>query len=104
AQTAAAAWSDIDEASKTLRREIHGLLKLAGYDYQRIQYNTVVSTCMKMLNALESAPLPDTAVAAQAWAEATSILLRVLYPVVPHITWQLWRDLGFFDKLGDILD
>lgn len=104
AQTAAPDWSDIDEASKTLRREIHGLLKLADYDYQRIQYNTVVSTCMKMLNALESAPLPETAVAAQAWAEVTSILLRVLYPVVPHITWQLWRDLGYFDSLGDILD
>src|SRR5690606_15038793 len=74
------------------------------YDYERIQYNTVVSACMKMLNALESASLPDTPVARQGMADALGILLRVLYPVVPHITWQLWRDLGFADRLGDILD
>src|SRR3546814_67912 len=76
--TGTADWTGIDEASKTLRREIHALLKLADYDYQRIQYNTVVSTCMKMLNALESATLPNTAVAQRALAETTSILLRVL--------------------------
>ncbi len=97
-------WVDIDEASRTLRREIHSLLKYADYDYQRIHYNTVVSTCMKMLNVLEAAQLPDTNVAARARADATSILLRVLYPVVPHITWQLWRDLGYAQHQGDLLD
>src|SRR5690554_3780278 len=75
-------WSDIDDGSRTLRREIHTLLKQADYDYQRIHYNTVVSTCMKMLNMLESATLPQSPVAARALADATSILLRVLYPVV----------------------
>ncbi|HLU20687.1 MAG TPA: leucine--tRNA ligase [Pusillimonas sp.] len=97
-------WTAADPATKTLRREIHTLLKQADYDYERIQYNTVVSACMKMLNALESASLPDTPVARQGMADALGILLRVLYPVVPHITWQLWRDLGFADRLGDILD
>ena len=36
--------------------------------------------------------------------EGLSILLRVLYPVVPHTTWVLWHDLGFADALGDLLD
>src|SRR5690606_31117757 len=97
-------WSDIDDASRRLRREIHGLLKLADYDYQRIHYNTVVSTCMKMLNVLEAAQLPETAVTERALADCVSVLLRVLYPVVPHITWQLWRDLGYADAHGDLLD
>ena len=97
-------WNDIDDASRTLRREIHSLLRQADYDYQRIHYNTVVSTCMKMLNVLEAAQLPDTDVAARALADATGILLRVLYPVVPHITWQLWRDLGYAEHRGDLLD
>jgi leucyl-tRNA synthetase len=101
---AKADFSRADDASKALRRDIYGLLKLAVYDYQRIQYNTVVSTCMKMLNTLESAQLTDTPEAQHALAEATSILLRVLYPVVPHITWQIWRDLGLADVHGDLLD
>jgi leucyl-tRNA synthetase len=98
-------WSAGDEAVSELRRSIHGLLKQANYDYERIQYNTVVSACMKMLNAIEGAKLTDTQpLAAAALADAFSVLLRVLYPVVPHITWQLWRELGFAKELGDMLD
>jgi leucyl-tRNA synthetase len=95
-------WSGLDEAAADLRRAIHGLLKQADYDYQRIQYNTVVSTAMKMLNTLESAA--QAGVSGPALAEAASILLRVLYPVVPHITWRLWRELGFAGTQGDLLD
>ncbi|HRL22947.1 MAG TPA: leucine--tRNA ligase [Alcaligenes sp.] len=97
-------WSDLDAASKRARLEIHALLKQANYDYERIQYNTVVSACMKMLNTLEQTQWADTPAAQRALAETTSILLRVLYPVVPHITWQLWRELGWADVLGDLLD
>lgn len=97
-----------DSALADLRRTMHSLLKQADYDFERIQYNTVVSACMKMLNAIEGAKLaersaPSAAVTLVA-TEAFSILLRVLYPVVPHITWQLWRDLGFGGVHGDILD
>jgi len=89
-----------DAASKTLRREVHSILRQADYDYQRMQYNTVVSACMKMLNTLEAAHAAD----ARTTAEALGILLRVLYPVVPHVTWTLWRELGYANKQGDLLD
>ncbi len=88
-------------ADRDLRRQIHTLLKQADYDYQRIQYNTVVSTAMKMLNALEAGAAPA---GGPALSEGVSILLRVLYPVVPHITWRLWRELGFEARWGDLLD
>ena len=97
-------WEEADDASKVLRREIYTLLKQADYDYQRIQYNTVVSSCMKMLNALEAAKLPDTPIARQTLADTLGVLLRVLYPVVPHMTWKLWEDLGYSNVLGDLLD
>ena len=97
-------WSDLDAAAKRTRLEIHSLLKQANYDYERIQYNTVVSACMKMLNTLEQTQWEDTPAAQRALAETTSILLRVLYPVVPHITWQLWRELGWAESQGDMLD
>ena len=42
-----------DKKTKALRLEVHTLLKQVDYDYQRMQYNTVVSGCMKLLNALE---------------------------------------------------
>ena len=97
-------WSKADRAVADLRRTIHGLLKQTDYDYERMQYNTVVSGTMKMLNAIESAKIDGQSLAEQAIAEAFGILLRVLYPVVPHITWQLWNELCFNQTLGDLLD
>jgi leucyl-tRNA synthetase len=88
------------DADAALRREIHGVLKQANYDYQRIQYNTVVSATMKMLNALEDAKLASPA----ARRECFGILLRVLYPVVPHVTHGLWEALGYATQYGDLLD
>ena len=63
-----------------LRREVYGLLKQADYDYQRIQYNTVVSACMKMLNAIDDAKLPDgrtpTPPAPRRWASCCACCIR----------------------------
>jgi len=89
-----------DAASRALRRDVHTVLRQADYDYQRMQYNTVVSACMKMLNTLEAAD----AASPQTRAQALGILLRVLYPVVPHITWTLWQQLGYAARMGDLLD
>jgi leucyl-tRNA synthetase len=68
-----------------------------------MQYNTVVSGAMKLLNALEAAS-GQGAVAAPALREGFGILLRVLYPVCPHATWTLWNELGFAAAHGDLLD
>jgi leucyl-tRNA synthetase len=92
------------KVAKDLRREIHTVLKQANYDYERMQYNTVVSALMKMLNTLDDAALSDGAEDAAALAECVSILLRVLYPVCPHIAFTLWTDLGYAAGRGDLLD
>ena len=97
-------WAQAPKEVKQLRFEIYALLKQADYDYQRIQYNTVVSACMKMLNAIDDAQLGDSNFAQAVHAETMGILLRVLYPVVPHITWQLWAELGYAELYGDLLD
>ena len=89
--------TDVDQ---TLRLEIHGVLKQANFDYQRKQYNTVVSATMKMLNALEQAKT----VSPEVRRETFGILLRVLYPVVPHITFSLWNTAGYQTQWGDLLD
>ncbi|MFO1245919.1 MAG: leucine--tRNA ligase [Ramlibacter sp.] len=89
--------------AKALRLEVHSVLKQVDYDYQRMQYNTVVSGAMKLLNALEGfkGQAPGDAVAVR---EGFGILLRVLYPVTPHITHALWQALGFAAQQGELLD
>ncbi len=96
--------AELSDAHKTLRREIHKTLQQADYDLTRIQYNTVVSACMKMLNTLDAAKFDDSAASNAVIAECLSIFLRVLYPVAPHITHVLWQELGYAARLGDILN
>jgi leucyl-tRNA synthetase len=89
---------------QALRREVHKVLQQADHDYGRLQYNTVVSACMKMLNLLEAAKLDGSDAANAAMGECLGIFLRVLYPVAPHATHTLWSELGYAAAHGDILD
>ncbi len=91
-------------AALALRREIHLLLRQVSHDYDRLQYNTVVSGAMKMLNALDDAALADTAADGAVLHESMGILLRTLYPAAPHITHALWQELGYDATLGDLMD
>ena len=90
---------------QALRFELHSTLRQAQFDYDRMQYNTVVSACMKMLNTLEGA-LKRTSNRSRAASigEGLGILLRVLYPVAPHITHALWIELGYAKVMGPIID
>jgi leucyl-tRNA synthetase len=90
--------------ASALRREMHLLLRQVSSDYERMQYNTVVSGAMKMLNALDAATLSASSADAAVQREGLGLLLRALYPVAPHITHALWVDLGFAGRLGELID
>ena len=92
------------KAAKALRLEMHSVFKQMDYDYQRMQYNTVVSGAMKLLNALEDFQDDAGAGSRDALREGFGILLRSLYPVTPHLTHVLWSELGYAASDGDLLD
>lgn len=80
-----------------MRREVHGALKKALFDYERHQFNTVVSACMTMVNALYRLEEGPSSLAVL--REGLSICLRLLAPIAPHISHHLWRELGFGDDI-----
>ncbi len=98
----------LSQPAKNLRRELHVILRQVSHDFERMQYNTVVSGCMKALNALESHPFatPITQHCGDAalLCEGVSLLLRMLYPVCPHISAHLWQALGYAQVHGSLLD
>jgi leucyl-tRNA synthetase len=87
-----------------LRRDMHMVLKQVSYDYERMQYNTVVSGCMKLLNALEDFKADGSDGDHAVLCEGMSVLLRMLYPACPHISANLWAELGYAKQSGDLLD
>ncbi|MDP1574578.1 MAG: leucine--tRNA ligase [Coxiellaceae bacterium] len=70
-------------------RALHQILQQANTDMARQQFNTVVSAAMKFLNILQE-KTDKGAIHAE-----FSVLLRLLSPIVPHITHELWNALGY---------
>ena len=99
-QAAGAVTGVLSDPAKALRFEIHTVLRQINYDYERMQYNTVASGAMKLLNALEGFKGQAPAVL----REGFGILLRALYPACPHTTWALWNELGYAAQHGELLD
>jgi leucyl-tRNA synthetase len=108
-------WEHASAKQRERRRHIHTLLKKANDDFNRHQFNTVVSAGMQILNNLQVAfPLandvnnPDETenrIEIQLQHEGLGILLRLLAPITPHITHKLWYELGYREREGvDILD
>ena len=95
---------NLSKAAKALRLDIHTIFKQIDYDYQRMQYNTVVSGAMKLLNALEDFNDDGSEGARAALREGFGILLRSIYPATPHLTHILWGELGYAVHFGDLLD
>ncbi len=89
--------NSFSDVQKAARREIHGALKRANFDYERQQFNTVISACMKIVNTLYK--LGDSANDPIILREGTGIVLRLLGPIAPHITHHLWQELGFGDNI-----
>ena len=98
------ATATLSKETKALRLEIHTVLKQVDYDYQRMQYNTVVSGSMKLLNALDEFKGDTSKSAVAALHEGFGILLRCLYPVAPHLAHALFVKLAYSSEHGDLLD
>ncbi len=87
--------STLSVTQKKCRGELHSLLQQADRDVEKYQFNTVVAAAMKMVNTLSQ--IKD--VSDPVYAEGVDLLLRLLSPVVPHITHALWQGLGHEDDI-----
>ena len=87
----------LEQQQQDVRFEVHSALKKALFDYERQQFNTVVSACMTMVNALNRLTTSHSDQAVR--TEGMSIVLRLLAPIAPHVTHYLWRQLGFGDDI-----
>ena len=84
----------LSAAQKALRREVHKTIAKVSDDIGRRQtFNTAIAAVMELMNKLTKASLEsdqDRAVI----AEALSAVVRMLYPITPHICFELWQALG----------
>ena len=79
---------------KALRRDVHKTIAKVSDDIGRRQtFNTAIAAVMELMNKLTRAPL-DSEQDRAVMAEALSAVVRMLYPITPHICFELWKALG----------
>lgn len=93
-------WDQTDSRLKKARLAVHQLLAQANHDYERSQFNTVVSGCMKLLNEISDYKIENED-DKYFIHSSLSILLRLLAPITPHISHHLWSELGFTKPVID---
>lgn len=93
-------WQNSESRLKKSRHILHQILAQANHDYERNQFNTVVSACMKLLNELTTYSI-ETEEDKIFIHSGISIILRLLAPITPHICHHLWQQLGFEKAIID---
>ena len=84
----------LSAAQKALRREVHKTIAKVSDDIGRRQtFNTAIAAVMELMNKLTKASL-ESEQDRTVMAEALSAVVRMLYPITPHICFELWQALG----------
>ncbi len=81
-----------EDSVKALRRKVHQTLKAVTKDYETFEFNTIVSGLMELLN--EMVRVKAELYGSPAWNEAVEIYLKMLAPVTPHISEEVWQMIG----------
>jgi leucyl-tRNA synthetase len=83
-----------DEASvRELRRKLHQTIRKASQDMEAFSFNTMLAALMEFSNYLIKAR-ESAVVRTPAWAEAIRALVLLTAPTFPHISEELWAQLG----------
>ncbi len=91
----------LEAGPRALRRRVHETIAKAGDDIgRRYTFNTAIAAVMELVNALYK--FEDESPAGRAVVqEALEVVVRLLHPIVPHITHALWRELGRSEPLEE---
>lgn len=83
-----------DEAEGQLMVATHTAIKKVSKDIESMGYNTAIAALMQFTNELYTIEKNYGFAARDTWRFALSTLVQLLAPFAPHITEELWADLG----------
>ena len=73
--------------SKDMRQMLHQTIKKVSEDYERMKFNTAIAQMMTLVNGFFQK--------GQITSAELKLLLKLLNPVAPHITEEMWENCGF---------
>ena len=89
-----------DEQVKPLLQVVHRTTKKVSEDLENLSFNTAIAAMMEVVNEMykikNDVPFNQ---AADEWKRAIETLLQLLAPFAPHITEELWAQIGHKDSI-----
>ena len=85
-------------SDEELERVTHATIKRVSADLERFKFNTAVAALMELQNALTRA-LDEESASRRVCEEAYDALLRLMYPMAPHLAEELWEERGHLEWL-----
>ena len=93
--------ASLSDDQKVIRRATHQAIKQASQDVgQHHKFNTAVAQVMTVMNVLEKAP-QATEQDRALLQEGLETVALILAPITPHISHELWNQLGHADPIID---
>ena len=80
------------EQDSAVRRAQHKTVRKVSDDYHRLSFNTAIAAMMEYVNDLYK--LKTDGFSEEAWSDALGALVRMLAPFAPHMSAELWQQLG----------
>ncbi len=91
---------ELSRESKLILTKTHQTIKKVTRDFDRFQFNTAIAAMMELVNELYKTELNDD-VSKETFRFSVDSLIRLLYPIAPHIAEELWQLTGHKKSLFD---
>ncbi len=86
--------------TRQLQRATHKTIQKVTDDLGHWAFNTALSSLMEFSNTLQELSSKNSAIRhTEAWFEAVQTMLKLLAPLAPHITEELWHQIGHTDSV-----
>ncbi|HEX2926862.1 MAG TPA: leucine--tRNA ligase, partial [Ruminiclostridium sp.] len=86
--------TDFDKDDKELNFVRHMAIKGASQDTDRFQFNTVISRCMELVNALYKYDAEVKVKNIKLFGDTITDLIKLVSPFAPHFAEEMWEQLG----------
>ncbi len=90
-----------EPADRELVKKLHRALVRFNKDFEEFSFNTAVATAMEFLNEAYRWAQSPSGPREETLREMLHVYLRMLAPMAPHITAELWERLGFEGEVHD---
>ena len=82
------------DTNRDVERKLHQAIDAVSSSIERFSFNTAVSALMTLRNQMQGY-IKSGKIGKDAWTEAMSVMLRLMAPITPHVTEELWAKMGF---------